>query len=80
MMDSKRETSGKRPATGSRNDDLPFHIELWDGPKKDVERILARAATVTLARVMFAAARTEYPDRHVTLRQGAKFLAASDDS
>jgi hypothetical protein len=57
---------------------LPFCIELWDAAKADtVERMLARAASLGLARAIFKAAGDEHPGRRITLRQGRRFLADS---
>lgn len=45
---------------------LPFTVELV-GPDGGM-RVLARAANAPLARAMFVAARTEYPERRVLLK------------
>jgi hypothetical protein len=54
---------------------LSYWIELWESKGNSVERVLARAFNAELARVIFKAARTEHPDRRITLRRGAKVLS-----
>lgn len=69
----------KATPTGSgaagRAEKLPYVVELWDGA--GVEKVLARAARVSLARAIFQAAKSEYPDRRLCLRQGSKTLEDS---
>jgi hypothetical protein len=61
------------PEAGER---LPYRIELWDAENGDaVERVLARAANVSLARAIFKAAHEEHPERRITLRRGARIVA-----
>ena len=57
---------------------LPYRVELWhlDGTDK-IERVLARAVSFSLARAIFNAAKTEHPERRVTLRKGSKIVADS---
>jgi hypothetical protein len=63
------------------NDKLSYRIELWDAAERDsVERVLARAFSATLARAIFNAARSEHPDRRITLRRGARIIADSHGS
>jgi uncharacterized membrane protein YhfC len=65
--------NGDSAASGNA---LPYCIELWDAATGEtVERILARALSVTLAHAIFQAARTEHPDRRVTLRLGSELIA-----
>jgi hypothetical protein len=81
MIGSKRGIARVRSqARDTSTDGLSFEIELWDCDHTSVERILARAATVTLARTIFTAARTEYPDRYLTLRQGTKVLDSTGEA
>jgi hypothetical protein len=54
---------------------LPYRVELWDADRHAVERVLARAVSVTLARAIFTAAQNEHPGRAVTLRHGNRVLA-----
>ena len=56
---------------------LPFTVELWDLARFEIERVLARASSATLAQAIFAAAQTEHLGRRVTLRQGDLVLADS---
>lgn len=63
------------PAAAS--DALPYLIELWDLPRAKPERVLGRAASVMLARAIFAAAQTEYLGRRIVLRRGSATLAES---
>jgi hypothetical protein len=57
---------------------LPYRIELRvEAKPRLVERVLARASKLALARAIFRAAANEYPNRRVTLRQGAKILMDS---
>jgi hypothetical protein len=57
---------------------LPYRIELWDAATGEtMERVLARALSVTLARAIFQAAQTEHPDRRITLRRGSRLIADS---
>lgn len=58
-------------------DELPYVIELWHAERQDVERVLARAFSAELARVIFMAATSEHPERRVTLRQDSKIIADS---
>lgn len=55
-------------------EDLPFRIELIDDKSGAVERVVARAQTSALGRVIFEAACSEYPGRHLVLRRGARVL------
>jgi hypothetical protein len=60
------------------NGKLPYRIELWDAVNHDcVEQVLARAFSASLARAIFKAARTEHPDRRITLRRGKRVVADS---
>ena len=61
-------------------EDLPYRIELWqqlDG-RDAVERVLARALNVQLARAIFKAATTEHPERRITLRKSSRIIADSE--
>jgi hypothetical protein len=60
---------------------LPYRIELWhEEGQATVERVLARAVTVQLARAMFQAAKDEHPERRITLRKGNRILSDSAGS
>jgi hypothetical protein len=55
-----------------------YRIELWlDGPGDQIERVLARAAGVELARAFFKAALSEHPGRRITLRKGNRTIEDS---
>ena len=56
------------------DEDLEFRVEVW-GRGGSTERVLARAAAVLVGRGAFDAAVQEYPDREITLRQGARVIA-----
>jgi hypothetical protein len=59
-------------------EELPYHVELWHADHHDaVERVLARALNVQLARAIFKAAKGEYPERRITLRKGKRIVADS---
>jgi hypothetical protein len=53
---------------------LPYCIELWAEDKARVQKVLARAATASLARAIFSAACEEHPDRRLILRQANRVL------
>ncbi len=57
----------------ARSERLPYRIELWE--RANVERVLARAQNALLARAIFKAARSEYPDRRITLCRGSRTIA-----
>jgi hypothetical protein len=60
----------------SRLEELPYRVELWhDGKGDAVERVLARALNVQLARAIFNAAKEEHPARRITLRKGNRIVA-----
>jgi hypothetical protein len=59
-------------------EDLPFCVELWQADEDKVERVLARALSVQLARAIFTAALTEFPQRRITLRRGSETVLDSD--
>lgn len=56
---------------------LPYRIELWTLGRQEVERVLARAASITLARAIFLAAQSEYVGRYIVLRRGGKVMDES---
>lgn len=57
---------------------LPYRIDLWSTDKRNIERVLGRVASAPLAQAIFKAARTEHPQRYVTLRQGTRVIAESE--
>ena len=59
-------------------EELPYRVELWrDGGHETVERVLARAVNVQLARAIFTAAQGEHPERRITVRTGTRIIADS---
>ena len=63
-------------ATHRGSEELPYRVELWhDGKGDAVERVLARALNVQLARAIFNAAKEEHPARRITLRKGNRIVA-----
>jgi hypothetical protein len=68
----------KGDAASAPADELPYRVELWrDGVGEAVERVLARALNVQLARAIFNAARGEHPERRITVRKGTRIIADS---
>ena len=65
--------SGAAPST-----ELRYVIELWTLPRDGPERIIGRAASMVLARAIFAAAQSEHLGRKVILRRGGKVIAETD--
>lgn len=69
-------TRGNNSADMDEN--LIYSVEVWEsGDSNSVERVLARAFNLTLARAIFAAARDEHPNRRITLRHGTRIIADS---
>jgi hypothetical protein len=67
-------------AAAGEQESLPYRIELWHAIDDHViERVLARACSAPLARAIFKAARTEYPDRRITLSRGKRVVAESGE-
>ncbi len=63
---------------GGQKEKLPYRVELWDAVDRDcIERVLARAFNAPLARAIFKAARSEHPERRITLRRGKRVVADS---
>mgnify|MGYP006955277141 CR=1 FL=1 len=64
--------------TSKSAETLPYRIELWHADRPEtVERVLARAVTVQLARAIFHAAMEEHPQRRITLRKGGRIVSDS---
>ncbi|HEX4637593.1 MAG TPA: hypothetical protein VH189_15520 [Rhizomicrobium sp.] len=70
----RNQTKAAQVAT-DRNDELPYFIELWNETDSQVERVLARASKVSLARAIFKAALAENPGRRITLRHGSRIVS-----
>lgn len=77
MIGREEEKTNVVPLDGavSETERLPYCIELWAASGDAVERILARAVSVELARAIFKAAGPEYPRRRITLRRGRRVVA-----
>ena len=60
------------------SEELPYIVELWNLTRTAPERILGRAVSIGLAKVIFDAARAEHIDRRILLRQGREVLEATD--
>ena len=58
----------------NRTDELSYAVELWDEHRKSVEKIMARAANLSLARAIFRAALEENPGRRIVLRHGERIV------
>jgi hypothetical protein len=57
-------------------EELPYRVELWAADGTDaVERVLARALNLHLARAIFKAATEEHPQRRITLSEGPRVIA-----
>lgn len=77
-MRQLKDKSLKSDKPPSPEEELPFRVELWqDGEGGAVERVLARAANVQLARAIFRAAQSDHPQRRITLRRGARIIVDS---
>lgn len=55
-------------------DGLPYIIEIWNLPRTAVERVIARAASLQIARTVFESAVSENPARRLVLRRGERIL------
>jgi hypothetical protein len=77
MQDKAKSRTG---ALSRPPEDLPYRIELWraDGAE-GIERVLARALNMQLARAIFTAAQGEHPERRITLRKGNRVVADSSE-
>jgi hypothetical protein len=75
--DENRSTVTELGGALQTREKLPYKIELWNLGRQDVERVLGRAGSMTLARAIFLAARSEYLGRHVVLRRGGRIVDES---
>ena len=73
-MSGAGDSLGFPPAAPS--EDLPYAVELWGLQRTQVERVLGRAGSATLAHAIFAAAQNEHLGRKITLRHGDEVIAA----
>jgi hypothetical protein len=73
--------NAQKPQTGTPSnppEELPYSIDLWPADRRETpERVLARASSLQLARAIFKAAATEFPERRVTLREGTRIISDS---
>ena len=69
-----REHDKPSPSLGAPDQELPYAIELWDESRSVVEKVLARAFTLSLAREIFRVALQENPGRRIALRQGERLI------
>jgi hypothetical protein len=75
-MQDKTDTHA--PKASRPSEDFPYRIDLWRAEGEDgVERALARAASMALARAILKAARGEHPDRRITLSKGNRIVSDS---
>jgi hypothetical protein len=58
-------------------DELPFKVEQWDRDGR-IERVIASAANVIVGRGAYEAARRQYPQARLTLRQGIRVIEESE--
>jgi hypothetical protein len=61
-----------------RSPDLPFRIELWNEQGSEVERVVARAYSASLAQAIFKAACEQYPGRQLSLWHGRERIAQAE--
>jgi len=57
---------------------LPYTIELWNLTRSAPERTLGKAANLSIARTIFAAALNEHIGRLIVLRHGLSTIQKSD--
>ena len=55
--------------------ELPFKVEAWSKKGQNIERLIATATNVLVARAAYEAAVQIYPGQNITLRQGARVIA-----
>jgi hypothetical protein len=58
--------------------ELPFKVEVWTKAGA-VDRVLAEASNLVVARGAYDVAVALYPQAHITLRQGARVIAETKD-
>lgn len=79
---SRKDAKAKAPRAPDSPppENLPYVVELWCADRTAaVERVLARATSIRLAREIFKAASTEFPERRVTLQKGGRVVADTAD-
>jgi hypothetical protein len=76
----QEKTDTRMRAASRLAEDLPYRIGLWRADAPDeAERVLARAATMALARAIFTAAQGEHPQRRIVLCKGTRVVSDSAD-
>ena len=55
--------------------ELPFKVEAWSQKGQNIDRLIATATNVLVARAAYAAAVQLYPGQNITLRQGTRVIA-----
>src|SRR5262249_55557517 len=65
----------RSPSLSDPPEELPYRVELWLEDRDNVERILARAVSATLAHAIFKAAQVEHPERRITLSNTGRIIA-----
>ena len=78
-MDKREDEERVVPLAAAAASDaqLAYSVEIWDLPKLRPERVIARAASIVLARAVFKAAESEHLGRRIVLRRGKKVVAQS---
>jgi hypothetical protein len=80
-MTDREQTNAKstEPAQSDTNegDDLPYSVVLWPEAGALNGKVLARAASIVLARAIYLAALTENPERRITLNRGTLTITDS---
>ena len=59
--------------------ELPFKVEAWTKNGQQVDRLLAMASNVVIARAAYYAATSLYGEEKITLRYGARAIAETKD-
>ena len=55
--------------------ELPFKVEAWSKKGQSIDRLIATATNVLVARAAYEAAVQLYPGQNIKLRQGARVIA-----
>ena len=53
----------------------PFKVEAWSKKGQNIDRLIATATNLLVARAAYEAAVQLYPGQNITLRQGARVIA-----
>ena len=62
------------PQSFGAAEELSYAVELWSEDRKSMEKVLARASKISLARAIFFAALGENPGRRIVLRHGGRIV------